>query len=532
MVIEKLKSLLIDSLENKGAVPDFLVEYQEISAHGDYSSNIAMKLAPILKQAPKTIAENLISKLKQNPDSKIFSKIEFSNPGFINFWLSDEFLIENLKKILKENKKYGSSNFGKKEKIQVEYISGNPTGPLTLGNGRGGFYGHALSNVLDFSGFKVEREYYVNDAGNQILTLGKSVLASLEVIPKEETFYKGEYIDEIAKKFSSKIKKLSKEPYKVGKLASDYLLSEIKKVVKKYSGISFDKWTSEDKEIRKKKYPEKAIEIFKSKNLAYNSEGALWLKTTEFGDDKDRVLVTKDGFLTYFASDAGHYIRTLERGFKRKILVLGPDHHGYVKRIEAAAKLVGMENPEFIVTQTIRLIKDGEELKMSKRKGVYIEFMDLIDEVGPDAARIFFLSHGSESHIDFDLNLAKEKSNKNPVFYMQYAFVRGNQILKKSRILKNKIPEKFSSEIQKNLIKEFIKFPDLILESAKDYRVNRLVKYALELSKNFHNFYEHERIYGEPNKILASERLSLLKAFNTILGTVFSLLGVSKIEKM
>ncbi len=381
----------------------------------------------------------------------------------------------------------------------------------------------------------MEREYYINDAGNQILTLGKSILAALNYIPAQEEFYQGGYIQELADKNKTKIRKLCDDPYKVGQLAAHKLLLEIRRVVEKKSGIKLDRWTSEEKDIRSKKYPEQALKLFKEKSLTYEKDGALWLKTTDFGDDKDRVLVTSDGFLTYFAADAGHYIETLKRGFAKKINVLGPDHHGYVKRIETAARLVGMEDPKFIVTQAIRLIKNGQEYKMSKRTGNYVEFEDLINEVDSDATRIFFLMHANNSPIDFDLNIVKEQSAKNPVFYIQYAYVRAKKIIRKAPFFKKAIDSNLKidfSQAQNNLVSAIIKFPDLVLASAQDYQTHRLAKYALDLARIFHNFYEQERIVGEKNKHLAARRLNLVKATVIIFENLFSLLGVSKPDKM
>lgn len=532
-MIEEIKQRIKKEITDTTA--DFNVEITSNADFGHYASNVAMRLAGVLKKSPLVIAKDLTQRIKTSDTDGFFEKVAAAPPGFINFWLSNKTLAAEFAKVIKTKKNYGRSKIGAGEKIQVEYISANPTGPLTLANGRGGFFGHCLANVLAFSGFEVEREYYINDAGKQILTLGKSILAALNYIPPEEDLYPGAYIQELADKNKANIKKLAADPYDVGQLAAHKLLLEIKRVVEKKSGITIDRWTSEEKDIRVNKYPEQALAIFKEKNLTYEKDGALWLKTTDFGDDKDRVLITGDGFMTYFAADAGHYIETLKRGFKKKINVFGPDHHGYVKRIGAAAKLVGMTDPQFIVTQVIRLIKNGHEYKMSKRRGTYVEFEELVDEVGADATRLFFLMHGNNSPIDFDLNIATEQSSKNPVFYIQYAYVRAKKIIRKASLFKKALgpdSEIDFSPIQNNLMSTIIQFPDLVLASAQDYQTHRLVKYGLDLARIFHNFYEQERIVGEKDKQVAALRLNLVKATLIIFENLFALLGVSKPDKM
>ncbi|MDP1689083.1 MAG: arginine--tRNA ligase [bacterium] len=533
-IIALLRNVIEEDIE-------IVVSSPENYAFGHYSTSVAFSLAKIWKMSPTVAAEKLKEKIIAIDKDKLFKEINVVSPGFINFWISSDKLEGEFKEILKKKNKYGkpsSSKGVRLPKIQVEFISANPTGPLTMANGRGGFLGDVLSNILEFTGKKVEREYYVNDTGNQIITLGKSLLASIGLIADEEKFYKGGYIKTWALKNKAFIKKNQKNPLLIGKKAAKELLANIKKVIIKKSGIKFDRFTSEDSQIHKKDLIKKTLEIFSTKGLIYDKEGAKWLKTTEFGDDKDRVLITSDGFPTYFLADAGHLLETKTRGFSNKILILGPDHYGYVARVKAAAKIIGLANFETLITQAVRIIKDGVEVKMSKRKGEFITFEEVVDKVGVDAARFFFLMHAPESHMDFDLKLAKERSVKNPVYYIQYAYVRCGAILQKVKSQKSKVKiesknlESLKSEVSEKLTMKLIKFPEIIEDIQKDYQVHRLTRYASELSHIFHNFYEKERIIGETNINLIYSRIMFIEATQIVLGGVLNLLGISKPKKM
>jgi len=484
-------------------------------------SNVAFVLAKIEKNNPLVIADKLAHQLK---DKKIFSKVENQN-GFLNFWISDNFLKAELKKILKLKNEYGFQKT-KKGKIQIEFVSANPTGPLTLANGRGGFYGDVLANVLESVGWNVEREYYVNDTGNQILLLGKSILAHLGIIPFQDDFYQGEYVKEWAKKNSLRIKNIAQNPLLVGELAAQSFLKDIQNVLEKKANIRFDRYTSE-KKLHLKNYVSQVFKILKKKGYVYEKENAFWLKTTIFGDDKDRVLITKEGKPTYFLADGGHYLETKLRGFQNKINILGPDHYGYVKRLEAISKILGFKQSEVLITQAI-LIKKGEEfLKMSKRRGSFVTFEDLILAVGKDVARFFFLSQALNSHIEFDLELAKEKSSKNPLFYVEYAYVRAFKILQKTK--QKPIPLKTLNDLEREIIFNLSLFPSLINEISKDYLVHKLIKYSLDLAKTFHNFYEQQKILGSENE---KEKLSLILALILVFQNVFYILGIQPPKKM
>lgn len=505
----------------------FEVFAPEKEIFGHYSTNVALLMAKIRKQSPLKIAQEIKENLEKTAPPDFFEKIEIAPPGFINFWLSPRILQNELKKILRQGHRYGAGA-RKKPKIQIEFISANPTGPLTLANGRGGFFGDILANILEYQGFKVEREYYVNDTGNQIIILGKSILAAIGLLPPEENFYKGAYIKKWGEENTAKIKKQKNNSLKIGQLAASDFLTDIKKIIRK-TGIKFDRFTSEENQIRKKGLIDEALKILKEKKLVYKREGALWFKAASLGDDKDRVLITKDGFPTYFLADAGHYLETKKRGFSGKINILGPDHHGYVKRIKAAAAVLGLKGKsECLVTQAVRL-NSG---RMSKRKGEFITFEELIDEVGLDAARFFFLMYSPDTHMDFDLRLAKEKSLKNPVYYVQYAFVRCGSILRKFKIAGEKAKlNLLNTDEDLNLIRELIKFSEVIQDISENYQAHRLVKYVLGLAKKFNNFYEKERVVTE-NESLSQARLALVRAVKNTLAIILDLLGISKPEKM
>ena len=529
MIREEIRSFLEKAVSEKTVLDIFIPESE---TQGHYSTNVAFRLAQSRKKPPFTIANEIVKSIRKLAPPNFFRKIEVGGNGFINFWLSRTILEKEIKDILKVKSKYGFLRTTNPKKIQIEFISANPTGPLTIANGRGGFLGDVLSKVLEAVGHSVEREYYINDTGNQIVTLGRSILAVIKVIEPEEDFYQGSYIKDWAKKNTALIKKLKAKPEKIGQLAAKDFMAIIKKVVEKKAGIHFNRYTSEDRAIHKKNLIKKVLTVFEEKELVYKKDGALWLKTKEFQDDKDRVLITSDGYPTYFLADAGHYLETKLRGFDLKINILGPDHYGYVKRIQAVAKIVGLKESKIIITQAIRLVRGKKEVKMSKRKGDFVTADDLINDVKLDAARFFFLSHAPESHMDFDLSLAKEKSLKNPVYYTQYAYVRAVSILRKAKIKPSVANlDLLNTAADENLILALMKLPEMIFDSANDYGVHRLTRYASSLAHAFHNFYERERVLDEEQKIKTA-RLALIEATAIVLKNLFNLLGITAPKKM
>lgn len=496
----------------------FSVEVSDNSSHGDYSSSVALILAKKLGQNPIVVANEIKNKIK----SDLFQKIEIAGPGFINFFISKKYLQDQLRDILKQKDKFGDLEIGKSKKINVEFISANPTGPLTLGNGRGGFGGDVLSNVLEKAGYKVAREYYVNDTGAQIKKLGHSVVGDAEAV------YKGKYIDNLSKKIKGK------NIEKIGKEAGKIILEKMIKPSTKKMGIKFDKWFSETT-LYKDEEVDKAIDELRRKGFTYEGEGALWFKSKDLGDDKDRVLIREDGVKTYFASDIAYLKNKFERGFSGLIIFFGADHYGYVARLKAACHALGFNenNINVLVLQLVKLFEKGKEVRMSKRTGIYVTIDELIEEVGLDAARFFFLQRSLNTHFNFNMDLAKEKSEKNPVFKVQYAYARINSILSKSKIKSTKVKNlellKESSEL--DLIKQLIKFPEIIEDTAKDYQLQRLPNYAIELADSLHKFYESCRVISE-DKNLTNARIFLISATKIVLENVLRLMGISAPKKM
>ncbi|MEK7087396.1 MAG: arginine--tRNA ligase, partial [Patescibacteria group bacterium] len=503
-MIELIKTVLADVLRK--IAPDFkdnvLVEIPENEEYGDYSVNVAFGLSKILKKSPFKIADNIAEELLKEK-SNDFYKIEARN-GFINFFLSPECLRHQLQEILSKKNKYGESLVkGQISHVNIEFISANPTGPLTIGNGRGGFYGDVLANILETQGHKVTREFYINDRGGQILALGQSIKLAqkgsptsedLEVgLPNKENLYHGDYINDLAKQID---KNFSIE--EAGQKAVELILKKYIKPAIKRLDITFDNWFSEKSLYASGSY-EKVMGNLMQGDFLYEKDGATFMKTSGLGNSEDRVLIKSDGSETYFLSDIlYHYDKFITRKFEKVIDIWGADHHGYAPRLKAAVAALGIpkENLDIIITQLIRLISDGKEAKVSKRAGTFITLEELVNEVGLDATRFFFLMYSNDTHMDFDMDLAKERSAKNPVYYVQYAYARLCSILRKSQIsnpksetnLKSQLPnlKLLKTEAELNLIRKLIEFPEILVDISKNYEVHRLPRYALELSREFH----------------------------------------------
>lgn len=529
---EKIKDLIIPALKEKYPTVnletiDFSLEASDDPKRGDYSSNLCFLLAKELKKQPLEVAERLITRF---PKNSIIENIEFIPPGFLNFYLTRTGLSESLREILTKKDKYGSSDLGKDTKVLIDFISANPTGPLHLGNGRGGFFGDALGNILEFYGCKVDREYYINDIGNQIENLGKSVLAARA--KKGEQIYRGEYINELAHKIKNR------DTAAAGEKAANYILENmIKKTIVKM-GVSFDHFFSE-KSLIDNQNVNRILGIFEKNKFVYKKDGALWFKTSHFIGGKDDVLAKKDGEYTYFATDIAYHLKKIERGYNLLINLWGADHAWHAKRIKAVVEgVLKMEanwsgELEILLFQLVRLVSGGKELKMSKRSGTYVTLDELIEEVGLDVARFFFLMYSPDTHMDFDLDLAKEKSEKNPIFYVQYAYTRASSILKKAgeKEAKKANLNLLNSKIERELLKILIAFPDIVAEIAKTYGLHKLPHYTIALAKKWHEFYEKERVLqGEKSEI--EIRLALVRAVEIVLGNALRLMGISAPEKM
>lgn len=509
--------------------PDFSLSSAEIEINyppeefGDYSTNLALKVAKELKKNPREIAQSIKSELeKDDAEEKIFSKIEVAGAGFLNFSLSREARGSEIEKINSAGGNYGNDNVGKGQKIHLDFVSANPTGPIHLGNGRGGPLGDVLANVLTKSGFSVWREFYVNDFGNQIKVLGHSILKD------DEAQYKGEYIDELAKKNKAT------DPFTVGQVATKTILDEMIQPAMESLGILFNEYFRESS-LHRNGEVDKAFSQLQEKDLLYEKDGALWFRAEKFGDEKDRVVKKTTGEITYFGGDIAYHLNKLQkRKFDLAIDIWGADHHGDVARVQGAMESLGYhEKVKILITQNLTVLKNGEEFKMSKRKGQYICLEDLIDEVGRDAVRFIFLAYSANSPMIFDIDLAKEKSNKNPVFYVQYAYARLCGILRKTeKEAEGKADfSLLTSEKEIELARHLMRFPDLILEIAGNYEVHRLTHYAIKLADKFHSFYHTSRILDE-EKNLAAARRELVIATKVVLGETLRLLGVSAPEKM
>ena len=525
----------------KTEIRDYSIEIPPDDDFGDYSTNAAFALSKKLGRNPKEIADKMVETLHATSLREI-EKVEVAGGGFINFFLDSSIYLKELNNILKEKGKYGSVS-SKKSNIQVEFISANPTGPLTVGNGRGGFGGDVLAKVLEKSGAKVQKEYYVNDAGRQVkMILAKSVRKSLGLnidIVEGENIYGGEYIENVSRKIKKEkgIKWIEKNFEKTGELASKIILEDlIKKDIKSF-GIKFDNWMSE-KSFFSSGLIDKIWKKLTKDNLVYEQDGAYWLKTSKYGDDKDRVVKTTGGEFTYIMSDMAYlYDRFSIRKFYKAIIIVGADHHGYLGRWYAAAEILGYKGKlEILVTQLVRLIRNGQEMKMSKRQGNFITLKEVVDDIGIDAARYFFISRDFNNHIDIDLDLAKEESNKNPVFYIQYASARIASVLAKIKNKKEKIKNtnkklKISGfdKYELNLIRKLAQYPELVKEVGESYQVNKIAFYAFELAEAFHKFYDNCRIIGDDKR---DERLKILKASKIVLENCLRLMGIEAKSKM
>ncbi len=529
MTRQEIKDAIAQTFNEKQAeklLPDFdmsqiTVERPADVKNGDYSTNVALKIAPLVKKSSKEIAEILVGRLKEKI---LFAKIEIAPSGFINFYLLGEYLQEQIEEILQEQKNYGSLDLGHGQKVHIDFVSANPTGPVHIGNARGGPLGDVLGNVLGAVGYQVFREYYVNDTGNQAEVLGHSILGD------DQAQYRGQYIENLRKKIKTADAK------EAGQEGVMIILEEIIKPSMEKLGIKFDNWFSE-RELQMNGSADKVLDFLKKK-WVYEKDGAWWFKASAFGDEKDRVVVKSTGEKTYFGSDIAYHKDKIERGFGKLIDVWGADHHGDVKRIMGALEALGYGGKlEIILTQFVRVLKGGQEIKMSKRAGTYVSIDDLIDEAGRDAIRFFFLMYSADTHMDFNLDLAKEQSEKNPVYYVQYAYARLSNILKKAieegvvfeMPLENLNLLKEPAELE--LIKQLIRFPEILEDTAGDYQVQRLPQYSLDLVRAFHKFYEECRVISDDKK-LTKARLSLVEATRIVLKNTLDLMGISAPEKM
>jgi arginyl-tRNA synthetase len=527
--------------------PDVEIEEPKIDSHGDFSSNLAMIMASEQKRAPRKIAEAIIKHM-QDPD-EILAKVEIAGPGFINFFVNPLSWRPVLREICREDIRYGSSDIGKGKKIQVEFVSANPTGPLHVGHGRGAAIGDSMANILLFCGYDVEKEYYINDSGRQIKTLGQSVFLRYkelfgEDIEFPEECYQGDYIIDLAKKIKERVgndflsEKEEKAVRHCAHFASENILAGIRNDLDSF-GVTFDNWFSEQSLFESGKVTS-VIDDLHERKIIYKKEGALWFKTSDFGDEKDRVVVRKNGRTTYFASDIAYHQDKLDRGFERLIDVWGADHHGYVPRVTASIEAAGHNKNrlDIILVQLVNLLRHGEPVAMSTRAGEFVTLRDVIDEVGRDAARFIFLTRHHGSTLDFDLEVAKKKTNDNPVFYVQYVHARISSIIRKGHergisvsiwddeaIAMLKEPEEI------RLIKTMARYSEVVRASAEFMEPHRITFYLIDLASSFHAYYNKHRVLTD-DPILTKGRLYLVLAVKKVIRNGLTLLGVSAPEKM
>jgi len=517
--------------------------------NGDFAANHAMAMAKAAKMNPKTLAEILCSKLEL--ENSFFIAAAVAGPGFINFSLSDNWYSGVLAAIQSSGSEYGQINAGNGEKVMVEFVSANPTGPMTIGNARGGVLGDSLASVLTWSGYSVHREFYVNDEGNQIDLFGRSIETRyLHLIQGEDSIefpengYKGEDIRDLAHQLYNRDGEvyLDMEPdlrrEKMVEFALPINIELMRRHLERYR-ISFDRWFHES-ELIKSGYVDETMDVLTAAGYTYEKDGALWLANTQFGADKDEVLRRSNGFYTYYASDiAYHRDKFLRRGFDRVIDVWGADHHGHSLRFKATmtAEALGMSDKQldFLITQMVRLVREGETVKVSKRTGRALTLNDLLDEIGVDACRFFFCAK-PDTHLEFDLDLAIRQDSENPVYYVQYAHARICSILRNLEAEGITLPDNFnaallSTDKERELISQLAQFPEEIRLAAREYDPSRICRYLIELAGHFHRFYTACRIKGEEDSLLKS-RLFLVGCVQTVIKSALGIIGVTAPERM
>ncbi|MBY0183273.1 arginine--tRNA ligase [Bacillus subtilis] len=544
---EEIKAAVLKAeLAEESQIPNVVLETPKDKTHGDYSTNMAMQLARVAKKAPRQIAEEIVAHFDKGKAS--IEKLDIAGPGFINFYMNNQYLTKLIPSVLEAGEAYGETNIGNGERVQVEFVSANPTGDLHLGHARGAAVGDSLCNVLSKAGYDVSREYYINDAGNQINNLALSVeVRYFEALglekPMPEDGYRGEDIIAIGKRLAEEYGDRFVNEEESERLAFfreyglKYELDKLRKDLENFR-VPFDVWYSETSLYQNGKI-DTALEALREKGHVYEEDGATWFRSTTFGDDKDRVLIKKDGTYTYLLPDIAYHKDKLDRGFDKLINVWGADHHGYIPRMKAAIEALGYEKGtlEVEIIQLVHLYKNGEKMKMSKRTGKAVTMRDLIEEVGLDAVRYFFAMRSADTHMDFDLDLAVSTSNENPVYYAQYAHARICSMLRQGEEqgLKPAADLDFShiqSEKEYDLLKTIGGFPEAVAEAAEKRIPHRVTNYIYDLASALHSFYNAEKVIDPENEEKSRARLALMKATQITLNNALQLIGVSAPEKM
>ncbi|WP_312097970.1 arginine--tRNA ligase [Niallia sp.] len=544
---EEIKQSVIKAgLATEEQIPEVILELPKDKAHGDYSTNMAMQLARVAKKAPRMIAETIIENFDQTKAS--IKKVEIAGPGFINFYMDNSYLTDLISTILKAGDQYGQTNVGNNEKIQVEFVSANPTGDLHLGHARGAAVGDSLSNILEKAGYDVSREYYINDAGNQINNLALSVEAryfqalGMEKEMPQDGYHGADIIGigkKLAEEFGDKYVNVSEQERFdfFREYGLKYEMAKLKQDLEDFR-VKFDVWFSETSLYQNGKI-DVALNALKENGYIFEQDGATWLRSTDFGDDKDRVLIKNDGSYTYLLPDIAYHKDKLERGFEKLINVWGADHHGYIPRMRAAIQALGYNKDalEVEIIQLVHLYKDGEKMKMSKRTGKAVTMRDLVEEVGLDATRYFFAMRSADTHLDFDLDLAVSQSNENPVYYAQYAHARISSILRQGKEQGIELADELNvtlitAEKEFDLLKKLGEFPQAVGEAALKRMPHRITNYIYDLASTFHSFYNAEKVLDADNLERTKARLALIQATQITLRNALVLIGVSAPEKM
>ncbi len=500
---------------------------------GEFYTNLAFKMTDKENPSPQKAAELLKEKIL-SVSADFIDRVEIKN-AFVNFFLKKEFYLQLLTEILADRGSFGSSDIGRGKKVLIEFVSANPTGPLTIAHGRQAALGESLARILRYAGFEVAKEYYINDGGKQIRLLGESLKARYMQLKGERGYaipeegYEGDYLIDLAKKIND-------ENISFSDFATEHILDDIKNDLQAF-GVSFDRWTRESGFLNDKRV-EQLLEVLKEKGMLYFSEGSWWFKSSAYGDDKNRVVIKNDGSYTYLASDIAYHRDKIDRGYNTLVNIVGPDHHGYIPRMKAVVENFGFDPGQlrFIVVQLTTLYRGREKLSMSTRKGQFVSLKQLIEEVGPDASKFFFIFRKAESHLDFDLELAKKKSVENPVYYLQYAYVRMKHILKFAEESGIDVARQADLSLLKEpeeiaIAKSLARFGDTLEGVVNTYGVHLLAEYLLDLAKSFHSYYHKHRVVTD-NRELTAARAALTSALLSVFSRALELLNISLPDEM
>ncbi len=558
-----LREILLKAVSAQHAeVSSIEIEIPKEENFGDLSAPAAMTLSKSLKKPPRKIAEDIVNSIE---NKEIFEKIDIAGPGFINFTFTKTFLCSELKELIEKQDTLLTEDIGKGKRVQIEFVSANPTGPLHLGHGRGAALGAALSNLLSEAGYEVEKEYYINDAGRQVKLLGMSVFAKYKQLhgedyPFPEDGYRGEYIEELAKEFRVQSPEFGvKDDNTLLKEITDFsykkMLDAIKKDLADF-GVNFDSWQSERELYTPLKSPpykggewggelqksevEDSIDELKNRGYIYEKDGATWFRATEFGDDKDRVIIKREGDYTYFAPDIAYHRKKVEKGFDEIIDIWGADHHGYIPRMQAVIQAIGYpkEHLRVLLVQMVTLLRGGKPVQMSKRAGEFITLREVMDEIGADTTKFLFLTRRSDSHLEVDIEVAKAQSSENPVYYVQYAHARINSIFEKARqeaIGERQKAADFNGELfndeEMRIIKKLLIYPMMFRNATMAHEPHRITFYLQEIAGMFHPYYHKHRVVSEDLEITKA-RLALCRAIQIVLRHGLKILGVKAPERM